>query len=146
MLLTQLQQAYQTAIKEKRVNEKSALNTLLAQIKNKVIELQRPLTDEEIIALIKKEVKVVLETIWYLKIAHKVSELQDEQEKKQVLESYLPAMLDRDQSQVLIEQMIAQLHISDLKTQRGILMKELMANHQTVLDGSLVNEIINSML
>ncbi len=55
-------------------------------------------------------------------------------------------MLDRAQSQALIEKMITELAITDLRTQRGLLMKELMANYKTELDGSLINEIINSML
>ncbi len=63
MLLTQLQQAYQTSIKEKKKNEKSALNSLLAQIKNKQIELQRAPNEEEIVSLIKKEIKIIQETI-----------------------------------------------------------------------------------
>lgn len=55
-------------------------------------------------------------------------------------------MLDREQTQKLIEQTIAELSITDLRTQRGILMKELTGKHKTELDGSLVNEIINMML
>lgn len=146
MLLNQLQQAYLAATKEKKKNEKSALNTLLAQIKNKEIELQRIPNQEEILSLIKKEVKIIWESIGYLELTDKVGELQDEREKKQTLESYLPAMLDREQTQKLIEQTIAELSITDLRTQRGILMKELMGKHKTELDGSLVNEIINMML
>jgi uncharacterized protein YqeY len=62
------------------------------------------------------------------------------------LESYLPAMLSREQTEALIDETITKLWITDLKTQRWLLMKELMANHKSELDGSLVNDIINSRL
>ena len=42
--------------------------------------------------------------------------------------------------------MISKLNITDLKTQRGLLMKELMAAHKTELDPALLNSLINTML
>jgi uncharacterized protein YqeY len=62
------------------------------------------------------------------------------------LQSYLPAMLSREQTETLINETVAKLWITDLKTQRWLLMKELMANHKRELDGAVVNDIINSKL
>jgi uncharacterized protein YqeY len=62
------------------------------------------------------------------------------------LESYLPAMLSREQTEALIDETVAKLWITDLKTQRGLLMKELMAWHKSELDWAIVNDIINSRL
>jgi uncharacterized protein YqeY len=62
------------------------------------------------------------------------------------LQSYLPAMLSREQTESLIDETVAKLWITDLKTQRGLLMKELMANHKSELDWAVVNDIINSRL
>lgn len=146
MLYERLLEDYKIAMKEKQEIKKSALNFVLAQIKNKKIELQREPNDDEIIALLKKEVKSLNEAISFLEKANKPSELAEEQEKKAVLESYLPAMLDRETTKNLIESLVSSLQIPDLKTGRGLLMKELMAKHKSELDGSLVNEIINEML
>lgn len=146
MLLDQMLADYKVAMKEKAELKKSALNFVLAQIKNKKIELQRELNDDEIIAVLKKEVKALNEAIGFLEKAGKTEEITEENQKKQILESYLPAMLDKEQTKNLVEDLVKQLAISDLKTGRGLLMKELMANHKSELDGSLVNEIINEML
>ena len=73
-------------------------------------------------------------------------EIVIETQKKEILESYLPAMLSREQTEALINETVAKLWITDLKTQRWLLMKELMANHKSELDGALVNDIINSKL
>jgi uncharacterized protein YqeY len=62
------------------------------------------------------------------------------------LQSYLPAMLSREQTETLIDETVSKLWITDLKTQRGLLMKELMANHKSEIDWAVVNDIINSRL
>ncbi len=133
-------------MKEKQEVKKTALNFVLAQIKNKKIELQRDPNDDEIIAILKKEVKALNEAIWFLEKANKPEELSEEQEKKSIIEWYLPQMLDREHTKTLIDEIIQKQWITDLKTWRGILMKELMWTHRSELDWALVNEIINSML
>lgn len=145
-MFEKIQNDYIQAMKNKEILKKSALNYLIAQIKNKKIELQRDPNDEEIISVIKKEVKSLNEAISFLEKANKPEELQEEKEKKLILESYLPATLDEEQTKALIVATISKLNITDLKTQRGLLMKELMATHKTELDPALLNSLINTML
>ena len=145
-MFEKIQKDYIWAMKNKETLKKSALNYLIAQIKNKKIELQRDPNDEEIISIIKKEVKSLNEAISFLEKANKPEELQEEKEKKLILEHYLPATLNEEQTKSLIEAAIRNLNITDLKTQRGLLMKELMAAHKTELDPALLNSLINTML
>ena len=145
-LLEQITEDYKQAMKNHEEVKKSALNYLLAQIKNKKIELRADPTDDDVISVIKKEIKSLNETLLFLEKANKADEIAIETQKKEVLESYLPAMLSREQTEALIDETIAKLGISDLKTQRGLLMKELMAEHKSELDGAVVNDIINSKL
>ena len=145
-LLEQITEDYKQAMKDHEEVKKSALNYLLAQIKNKKIELRADLTDDDVISVIKKEIKSLNETLLFLEKANKAEEIAIETQKKEVLESYLPAMLSREQTEILINDTIAKLGISDLKTQRGLLMKELMAEHKSELDWAVVNDIINSKL
>ena len=145
-MFEKIQNDYIQAMKNKETLKKSALNYLIAQIKNKKIELQRYPNDEEIISLIKKEVKSLNEAISFLEKANKPEELQEEKEKKLILENYLPATLNEERTKTLIVATISKLNITDLKTQRGLLMKELMATHKTELDPALLNSLINTML
>ena len=145
-MFNKIQNDYIQAMKNKETLKKSALNYLIAQIKNKKIELQRDPNDEEIISIIKKEVKSLNEAISFLEKANKPEELQEEKEKKLILENYLPATLNEEQTKTLIVATISKLNITDLKTQRGLLMKELMATHKTELDPALLNSLINTML
>ena len=133
-LLEQITEDYKQAMKNHEEVKKLALNYLLAQIKNKKIELRADPTDDDVISVIKKEIKSLNETLLFLEKANKAEEIAIETQKKEVLESYLPAMLSREQTEILINDTIAKLGISDLKTQRGLLMKELMAEHKSELD------------
>ena len=145
-LLDKITEDYKQAMKNHEEVRKSALNYLLAQIKNKKIELRADPTDDDVISVIKKEIKSLNETLLFLEKANKSDEIAIETKKKEILESYLPAMLSREQTENLINEVISKLGITDLKTQRGLLMKELMANHKSELDGAVVNDIINSKL
>ncbi|MBO4517241.1 GatB/YqeY domain-containing protein [bacterium] len=50
-------------MKERNEVKKSALNYIIAQIKNKRIELQKELEDVDVIKILKKEIKAICETI-----------------------------------------------------------------------------------
>ena len=145
-LLEQITEDYKQAMKNHDDVKKLALNYLLAQIKNKKIELRADLTDDDVIAVIKKEIKSLNETLLFLEKANKSDEIAVETQKKEILQSYSPAMLSREQTEALINEMVSKLWITDLKTQRWLLMKELMASHKSELDGAIVNDIINSKL
>ena len=57
MLYEKILEDYKISMKEKQEVKKAALNYVLAQIKNKKIELQRDPNDDEIIAILKKKSK-----------------------------------------------------------------------------------------
>jgi uncharacterized protein YqeY len=54
--------------------------------------------------------------------------------------------MGKEQTTELIKKSISEHNITDLRTQRGLLMKELMANYKGQIDGALVNEVINEIL
>lgn len=145
-LLERLTNDYKEAMKAKDETKKIVLNLVLAKIKNKKIELQKDLEESEIVAILKKEVKEILEAIGFLEKANKLEDIEIEKQKKLLLEFYLPATMTKEQTTELIQKLISDHNITDLKTQRGLLMKELMANYKGQVDGQLVNEIINGMV
>jgi uncharacterized protein YqeY len=84
--------------------------------------------------------------MWFLERANKLEDLEIEKQKKLLLEFYLPATMTKEQTTELIKKLISDNNITDLKTQRWLLMKEMMANYKWQVDGWLVNEIINEMV
>ena len=138
-------QDYKIAMKERQENRKIILNYLIAQIKNKKIEVQRELTDDEVLSLIRKEVKSLGEAMLFLKKAGKIEDLSIEEEKKEVLESYLPQLLDKEATKNLIQKVVSDLGLTDIQKQRGQLMKELMGKYRGELDPSVINEVLLEM-
>lgn len=139
-------QDYKDAMKNKLETKKTVLNLIISKIKNKEIEIQKALEDADVISILKKEVKEIGETIGFLKQANKLDDVAVEEQKKLLLEFYLPATMTKEQTIELIQKLISEHNITDLKTQRGLLMKELMANYKSDIDGAMVNEVINEML
>ena len=144
-MIEKIMQDYKIAMKERQENRKIILNYLIAQIKNKKIEVQRELTDDEVLSLIRKEVKSLGEAMLFLQKAGKIKDLRVEEEKKRVLESYLPQLLDKEATKSLIQKVISDLELLDIQKQRGLLMKELMGKYRGELDPSIVNEVLLEM-
>jgi gatB/yqeY family protein len=144
-MIEKIMQDYKIAMKERQENRKIILNYLIAQIKNKKIEVQRELTDDEVLSLIRKEVKSLGEAILFLQKAGKLEDLRVEEEKKRVLESYLPQLLDKESTKNLIQKVISDLRLTDIQKQRGQLMKELMGKYRGDLDPSVINEVLLEM-
>lgn len=140
-----LQADYMSAFKERRTIEKEALNYLLAQIKNKKIELQKELEDNDIIQLIKKEIKSRKEWAGFLQQAGKEDEYSIEIQKAAVLEKYLPKMFSEEETKKLVLDAQKDLWIQDIKKERGKLIGHLMKSHGSALDGSLLNIVINNL-
>lgn len=144
-MIEKIMQDYKIAMKERQENRKIILNYLIAQIKNKKIEVQRELTDDEVLSLIRKEVKSLGEAMLFLQKAGKIEDLRTEEEKKEVLESYLPQLLDKEKTRNLIQKVISDLGLLDIQKQRGQLMKELMGKYRGELDPSVINEVLLEM-
>ena len=141
-MIEQIMQDYKIAMKERQQNRKLILNYLISQIKNKKIDLQRELTDEEVVNLIRKEVKSLQEGMLFLQKAGKGDELKTEEEKRNVLEWYLPQLMTKEQTKNLIQQMVVELGLIDFQKQKGILMKELMSKYRGSIDPELVNQVL----
>ena len=91
------------------------------------------------------EVKSLGEAILFLQKAGKIEDLRAEEEKKRLLESYLPQLLDKEATKSLIQKVISDLGLQDIQKQRGLLMKELMGKYRGELDPSVINEVLLEM-
>lgn len=138
---------YKQAMIEKDLTKKTILNYVIAQIKNKKIEIQKEVEDADVIKIIKKEVKAISEAIGFLeKAENKADDLAEEKAKKVILEFYLPQTKSKQETKKLVEETIAAQNITDLQKQRWQLMWAIMWKYGSDVDGSIVNEIVWEML
>jgi uncharacterized protein YqeY len=143
MLLDQLQAAYKQAMIDKNPLAKEALSSTIAMIKNKKIDLQRDLTEDEMIKCIQKEVKTRSEGASFYQQAGKNEEYNDEMEKVHILEGFLPSLLSEEELQAIVKAYITKLAIEDPLKQRGILINAIKAEYGASVDGGLLNKVIS---
>ena len=100
---------YKQAMRQKDELKKNILNYIISQIRYKRIELGRDLTDEEVVQVIKKEIKARKEAYdLYVKSGNeKVA--QDEAEAIKILESYLPKQLSEEELVELVKKYVKEL-------------------------------------
>lgn len=141
-----IQQAYLEAFKARNVVTKDILGYMFSQLKNKKIDLQKDLSDDEVIQAVKKEIKTRQEAIEFSIRAGKTDDAALDTQKIHILEAFLPQQLTADELMVLIKSTIQELGITDLSKQRGQLIWALMKTHSARIDGKLLNECISSLV
>lgn len=146
MLYTHILDAYKEAMKAHDDSKKWPLNYVIAQIKNKQIETQKEITDEEVVALIKKEIKARQESLVYLEKAGNQDAIQAEKDVIVLLSTYVPEMLSKEQLQQLVKASIEKQGITDVAKQRWEIVKDIMADHKPVVDGRLLQEVIGEFM
>ena len=105
------------AMKSGDKNTAQALRTLLAKLKDKQINLQRVLTANECVSLIKTLVKQRNEAAALYIKANRKALADKEMQEINILNNYLPKMMNEDQIKSLIERVIAEVgavNISDI--------------------------------
>lgn len=137
---------YMQAMKDKDVHKKTILNYVVAQIKNKKIEIQKDLEDVDVVKILKKEIKALWEAIWFLEKTDKKDELAEEKAKKVLLEFYLPQTKSKEETKQIILWLIDELGITELAKQRWQIMWAIKSKYGEEIEWSVANEVINEML
>ncbi len=137
---------YMQAMKDKDIHKKSILNYVIAQIKNKKIEIQKDLEDVDVVKILKKEIKALWEAIWFLEKTDKKDELAEEKAKKVLLEFYLPQTKSKEETKQIILWLMSEIGITELAKQRWQIMWAIKSKYGEEIEWSVANEVINEML
>ena len=135
-----------TAMREKDTVKLEAIRFLQAAIKNREIDMRPdPITNDEVMNVVKKMVKQRKESIEQYQNAGRKDLADKETTELKILEAYLPAQMSREQIEALVVATIAELKASSVKDM-GPVMKAVIAKSQGAADNKLVSEVIKSKL
>jgi len=109
------------------------------------IELQRPATEEEVLGILRREIKRRHEAIILFRQGKREDLAAAEEAQIQVLERYLPKQLSHDEVAVILKGLAAELGITSA-AQLGQLMRAAMARLKGQADGALVNQVASEIL
>jgi len=129
-------------------NEKLRLSTIRmirSTIKNKEIELRKPLDDEEIQKVIQGMVRKAEESIEQFKLGGRTDLVEKESKEIEILKSFLPQSLTHEEILKIIDQTIEETQSTSLKD-LGKVMKSIIPKLQGKADGKLVNQLVKSRL
>lgn len=124
---------------------KSTLRMLRSAIGYKEVEVQHPLSDDEVLDVIAKQVKQRQDSIAEYTKGGRQDLVDQEKAEMEILMAYLPQQLTRDEIESLARAAIQKLGVTDIK-QQGVVMKELMPQVKGRADGKLVNEVVRQLL
>lgn len=144
-LLVKIEENYLQAVKGQDRLAVSTLRLLKSALGNAKISQGEELSDSEVMALIKKEIKNRNESIVYLERAEKNDQVKLEKDSIELLQKYLPPGLSDSEIESIVEKSIEKFgskSVSDFGKIMGLVMSELKGK----ADPTKVSSIIKSKL
>ncbi len=128
MIYQQLQAEQIIALKSKDTLKLQTIRGIIAQIKNKEIEKKAPLSDEEVLGVIKKTKKELLESIESFTKGGRTDLREESQNQLKIVNGYLPPEMSDEELKTAIATLIESNKEAIAKNPKaiiGICMKEL---------------------
>ena len=136
-----LRAAMNAARKAQDKDRTLVLGTILATLKNREIDLRRPATDDEVVEVLRKGIKIRREAIDQYRAAGRTDLADAEQAQIVVLEEFLPPAVDPDEIRAAVREVIAG-GAKDL----GKVMGQIVPRYKGRADGKLINQIVREEL
>ena len=136
-----LRAAMNAARKAQQKDRTLVLGTILANLKNREIDLRRPATDDEVVEVLRKGIKIRREAIEQYQAGGRTDLADAEQAQIAVLEEFLPPAVDPEEIRAAVREVIAG-GAKDL----GKVMGQIVPRYKGRADGKLINQIVREEL
>ncbi len=140
-LASTLRAALNAARKAQDKDRTLVLGTILANLKNREIELRRPATADEITDVLRKGIKIRREAIEQYTAASRADLAQAEAGQIKVLEEFLPPAVDPEEIRAAVRSAIS-AGARDI----GKVMSQVLPKYKGRADGKLINQIVREEL
>lgn len=144
-LLDTLNQDLKNAMKARDDTRKRTLRTLKTAITRAEKDKGHPLSDDEILAVIRRQVKQRRDSIEAFQKGGRQDLVDAEQAELDILENYLPAPLGEDVIRAAAAQVITEVGATSMRDM-GKVMGKLMAQLKNQADGRVINQIVRELL
>lgn len=136
---------YKVAFKAKEEKKYKALRHVLAKLKQVTIDTRKELKDEEIIKILRTEVKGRKESIEQFKTGGRDDLAEQTQYEIDTIEGYLPAQMGDDDLEKIVKEVLEQVGASS-PADMGKAMGAVMGKVQGQADGGRVKEMVMKIL
>ena len=123
----------------------SVLRMLKSALQLESISKKHELTDDEVMSVIKKQVKTKKDSIIEFQKYNKTAEVEKLEEEIKILDTYLPAEMTEDEIKKVIDEVFRELNPTSMKDMGGVMKKlnEKITNADMSLVSKLVRERLN---
>lgn len=143
-LKNKIEEDFKTAMKA-RDESYQALSFLRAAIKQVEVDTRKELTDDDIISILKREVKKRKESISEYEKGGRTDLVEKETREMQVLQKYLPEQISEEELKKLIDEVISETGAIDIK-QMGQVIGKVMEKARGRADGATVSRLVKAKL
>ncbi|MBQ1889091.1 MAG: GatB/YqeY domain-containing protein [Selenomonas sp.] len=144
-LKEQLTTDMKEAMKSHDKDRLAVIRMVRGAIRKQEIDGQKELSDEDVIAVMSKEIKMRKDSIEEFKKGGREDLIAKTQAEIDVLMPYMPAQLSEDEVRELVKAAVAETGAATPKDM-GRVMGALMPKVKGRADGKLVNTLVRSML
>ena len=140
-----IQQDQINFLKEGKKEDSSILRFALSFINKEEKDKQIELSDSEVVAVIKSLIKRNKDSYDQFTSANRPELAEKEKKEMDLLQSYLPEVMNENETEEIVKSTIDKLGISSMK-EMGKAMGEIKKNHGDTIDLSLVSQLIKKHL
>ena len=140
-----IQQDQINFLKEGKKDDSSILRFALSFINKEEKDRQIELTDSEVVKVIKSLIKRNKYSYDQFTSANRPELAEKEKKEMDLLQSYLPEVMNENETEEIVKSTIDKLGISSMK-EMGKAMGEIKKNHADTIDLSLVSQLIKKHL
>ena len=140
-----IQQDQINFLKEGKKEDSSILRFALSFINKDEKDKQIELSDSQVVAVIKSLIKRNKDSYDQFTSANRPELAEKEKKEMDLLQSYLPEVMNENETEEIVKSTIDKLEISSMK-EMGKAMGEIKKNHADTIDLSLVSQLIKKHL
>ena len=133
------------AMKTGDKSKSGTLRTTLAKLKDKKIEKQDDLTEEETIKVLQILVKQRKESVELFEKGGRLELASAEQEEIEILNGYLPQMMSEDEIKAIVQSVADDVGATSM-ADMGKVMPEVMKRGKGLVDGKLAQQFLREIL
>ena len=144
-MIEQLKSDLKDAMKARDAGKLSVLRLLLADLHNRKIAARSDLTDEQVVAALRTAVKQRQDAATQYAAGGRQDRADAELAEIEVIDAYLPRLLDGDELAAAVEAAIAASGAAS-PADMGKVMGQLMSRYQGRIDGKAANVLVRERL
>ena len=145
VLYEKIQSDMYTAMKAGKKEKASTLRTVLAKLKDKQIDTREPLSEKDEIKVLQTLVKQRKESIDLYQKGGRSELAEAESFELEIINTYLPEMMNEDDVRKLIEEIIEQTSAQSM-ADLGKVMPQIMKQGKGLIDGKTAQRIVSELL